>query len=742
MNRILLRAGSLALAFTLALIGGPAFAQSTAGVVSGRVTLEASGDPVHGATVLLVGARRSATTGDDGKFEIANVPAGTYEVLAQREHFTAARQSITVTAGQTITVEFKLAIANVHEEVTVTASATGAATTFESFNAITSLDSTEIARRLGATLADVLDGEPGVAKRTFGPGTSRPIIRGFDGDRVLIMQDGVRTGDLSSQSGDHGVSIDPSGLARIEVVKGPATLLYGSNALGGVVNAITPQDAFRASPFAGTLGGVSVDGGSANAQAGFSGNVQHGRGPLLLYGNLTSRRTGDYDAPDETIPNSGTKLTTGEGGVGWTGNRAFFGVGAGFERNRYGIPFAGLLEGDEEAQIDLKIERQNVRFDTGLRNLGNSFADNVKFMVNYLDYQHDELEIAEGEESLGTRFKNQVFTLRAELEQKRRGKLGGRMGVEFLSRDYTAAGEEALTPDTTQNGFAAFVYEEVNLGRPRLLFGGRFDHTGYDAKFEDGALKPSFNGASGSVGLHAGLGSSSAVVFNLTGSSRAPALEELFNFGPHPGNLAFEVGDPNLKMERSVGFDASIRSRGKRASGEFNAFVYSISNFVFLDVTDEIEDGLRVSNYMQGDSKFSGVEAAGHVDLHPKATVTASFGYVRATLTDTDEALPRIPPFSGRIGFTLRAGDFSIIPEVVFQSEQTRVFRDETPTDGWATFGLGAAWQRGTSHASHLIAFQAYNLGNETYRLHTSFLKDLAPEMGRGVKVTYSLRFF
>jgi iron complex outermembrane recepter protein len=362
--------------------------------------------------------------------------------------------------------------------------------------------------------------------------------------------------------------------------------------------------------------------------------------------------------------------------------------------------------------------------------------------VNYVDYQHDELEIEEGEESLGTRFDNQVFTLRGELEQKRTGKFGGRMGVEFLSRDYKATGAEALTPDTTQSSFAAFVYEEINFGRPRLLLGGRFEHTGYDASFEDGALTPSFNGASGAVGLHAGFGTSSAVVVNFTGSSRAPALEELFNFGPHPGNRVFEIGDPDLKMERSVGLDASVRSRGARASGEFNAFVYNISNFVFIDVTDEIEDGLRVGTYMQGDSMFSGFEASGHVDLHPKATLTASFGYVRATLSDTDEALPRIPPFSGRVEFALRAGDFTFIPEVVFQSEQTRVFRDETPTDGWATFNIGATWQRGTSHASHLIALQAYNLNNNTYRLHTSFLKDLAPEIGRGVKVTYTLRFF
>jgi iron complex outermembrane receptor protein len=717
-----------------------ASAQTTTGTIAGRVTLE-NGDPVHGATVIVVGARRQATTSDDGKFEITNVPPGKYEILAQRAQLSTSRQTTTVAAGQTVTLEFKLSV-GIHEEITVTGSATGVATTYEAFNAVTSLDATEIAKKLGATIADALQDEPGIAKRTFGPGTSRPIIRGFDGDRVLIMQDGVRTGDLSSQSGDHGVSIDPAGLSRLEVVKGPATLLYGSNAIGGVVNAISPQDAFRTSPFSGTLGGVSFDTGSANEQAGFAGNVQHGRGPWLMYGSFTGRRTGDYDAPDETIPNSATKLFTGEGGAGWTGNRAYFGASAGIERNRYGIPFAGLLEGEADNQIDLEIKRQNFRFDTGMHNLSASFADAFRVTGSYLDYQHDEIEIADAIESLGTRFKNKIFTLRGEVEQRAGGRTNGRFGVEFLTRNYEAIGEESLAPATDQHAFSAFVYEEVGVGRHRVQFGGRVERTTYDASFEDGPVDRDFTGASGSVGFHADIKGSGAFVVNVSSSARAPALEELFNFGPHPGNLAFEIGDPNLELERSVGADFSLRGRASRAHGEVNFFVYNISNFVFLDVTDEIEDGLRVANYLQADSRFTGVDGAGHFHVGSVGELHLSLGYVQAKLTDTDEWLPRIPPFHGRVAFDARVKMITITPEVVFSSKQTHVFREETETDGWTTFNIGATWQRSGSHGSHLIAVQGYNLTNETYRLHTSFLKDLAPEIGRGIKATYSFRFF
>jgi iron complex outermembrane receptor protein len=707
------------------------------GTVAGRVTLEASGDPVHGATVIVLGARRQGTTDDSGKFEIANVPAGSYEVLAQREHLTTMRQTVTVAAGQTVTVEFKLNVGR-HEEVTVTASPMGAASTFEAFNAVTTLDPTEIMKRIGATLADTLEFEPGVAKRTFGPGSSRPIIRGFDGDRVLVMQDGMRTADLSSQSGDHGVSIDPASLQRIEVVKGPATLLYGSNAVGGVVNAISPQEVFRSTPFSGTLGGVSFDGGTANAQGGAAGNVQHGRGPWLVYGGGTVRRTGDYDAPNETVRNSATRLTTGEGGFSWNGTRGFAGVSAGLERNRYGIPFAGAFEGEEDVDIDIKVSRQNFRFDAGLKQLG-GFADVFRVTGNVVDYQHDELETEDGEDILGTRFTNQVFSLRAELEQKRAGRLGGRIGLETLARDYEAVGEEALTPPVTQNAFAAFAYEELAFGRHRLLFGGRFEHTGYDA--QDLATR-SFNGLSGSAGVHAAVGANGAVVVNVTGSSRAPALEELFNNGPHLGNLLFEIGDPDLEMERTFGIDASVRSRAGRAHGEVNVFYYNINNFVFLDVTDEIEDGLNVAFYTQGDSRFTGVEAAGHFDFGGRATLHASIGFVSAMLTATDEHLPRIPPVQGRVSFDIPWRQLVVTPEVVFAGAQNDVFRNETPTDGWATFNLSATFQVFKAHQSHAISVVGYNLTNTEYRLHTSFIKDLAPEMGAGVKASYTIKFF
>jgi iron complex outermembrane receptor protein len=755
----------------LAAWSGMAMAQTPAGTVTGKVTFQSTGAPVHGATVIIIGARRTTTTNEEGTFTVANVPPGAYEVVAQREHFSAARKSVIVSAGQTATVDFSLALETVHETLTVTASAAGTSTTFESFNAITSLDGVELARNIGTSIADALTTVPGVSKRSFGPGSGRPIIRGFDGDRVLIMQDGVRTGDLSSQSGDHGVSIDSGGLDRLEVVKGPATLLYGSNAIGGVVNAISPQDAFRVSPFVGSLGGLTFDASSADEAVGANGSVQYGKGGWTVWAGGGARRSGDYETPEATIENSASRLQNGRAGFGYVGERMFFSAGTSIEDGRFGIPFAGLFhhhhedggeepEGEEhDAQVDISSLRKNVRADFGLRNLASAFVDTVKLTFNYTDYNHDELEIEDGVEAVGTQFTNNTMSLRAELEQKRRGRLTGRMGGEWFRRDYDATGEEALAPKTQQDSLAGFVYEEMGFDRFRLQFGARVEHTRYDvgARPEvehDGegdagheheappVRDRSFTAMSGSFGVHANLGTSGAFVVNLSGASRAPALEELYNFGPHVGNLAFEVGNPELDIERTLGIDVSLRSRAQKVQGELNLFAYNISNFVFLDLHDEELDGLREADFVQADARFIGVEASGSVDLHERLHLHAGASYVRASLTDSSEALPRIPPLSARIELDMPFGDFKVGPELVLTAAQNRVFRNETTTDGSAVLNLNATYLVARGHATHTVALKAYNLTNETWRLHTSFIKDLAAEMGRGVKLTYSVKFF
>jgi iron complex outermembrane receptor protein len=267
------------------------------------------------------------------------------------------------------------------------------------------------------------------------------------------------------------------------------------------------------------------------------------------------------------------------------------------------------------------------------------------------------------------------------------------------------------------------------------------EHTRYNPDAED-VVKRRFTGFSGSMGFQAPTWQNGAFVANYTHSYRAPALEELFNNGPHPGNRAFEIGDPNLNHERSDGIDLSLRHISDRIRAEANFFYYDLGNFVFLDVTDEEEDGLRVANYSQGNSRYTGTELILNAGVHRNIWIDVGLDYVNAELKATKTPLPRIPPLRGHFGVEGRYLGLSVKPEVVMASKQDRIFTAEDPTAGYAVFNINASYTLPQRHFSHHFAFTAFNLGDRLYRNHLSLIKDIAPEIGRGVRFTYSMKFF
>jgi len=733
-------------------------AAQESGSVQGTVNFTLNSEPVHGAIVLIIGTGLVAESDELGHFQFDGLVPGTYELLAQREHLTAARQSVTVPAGGVETIAFMLELSPVHEELTVTTTAVDSSA-FEAFNAINTLDSFDIATNIQGTIGEILQHQPGIAKRSFGPGTSRPIIRGFDGDRILIMQDGIRTGDLSAQSADHGVSIDPASLERLEIVRGPATLLYGSNAIGGVVNAITPHESFLSSQTNGLRGQVTTDVSSADAQAGGNGSVQYGRGQWQVWGGLGHRRTDDYDTPEGPILNSALQLSTGRVGLGYAGAVGFFSAGYQLEDGRYGIPFAGRFENaadagsDEEPLIDADHQRYGLRIDVGAKNLDTPLLNAAKISVNYLDWHHEEIETADGREEVGTTFDNESIVVRAEIDQQSMGWLSGKFGVWSLFRDYASVGEEAITPRTQRTAFAAFAYEELDFDRYRVQLAGRLESNHYQVAprdhgaEKDGFVPPllrdrDFLGVSGSIGIQTTIGETGAVVANLTRSYRAPVLEELYNFGPHIGNLTFEIGTPDLGREASLGLELSVRHQSPRARGEFNFYTYDIDDFVFTALTGDTVDNLQVVEFLQGNSRFIGFDTDGSIRVHRSVWLNLGLGLVDAELSASNQPLPRIPPLHGRASADILYRGLSLNPELVWAAAQDNVFNKEAPTAGYLALNIGASYVWPLAHAAHIFSVRGSNLMNELYRNHTSFIKHLAPEIGRSIKVSYSLRFF
>ena len=318
-----------------------AFAQT--GRITGTVSY---GDNVvvHNATVEIAQTRQATETAKDGSFEISGLAPGRYTVLVHLEGFSDESRVVDVAEGETVELQFKLQIASLKEQVTITASGTEISV-FDSFQSVNSVGATALTKKASTSLGEVLDGETGVAKRSFGPGSSRPVIRGFDGDRVLVLENGVRTGSVGSQSGDHGETVDPLSAERIEVVKGPGTLLYGSNALGGVVNVVGHDDDEASDGFRGF---ATTVGGTADKQAGISGGLEYGFNKFLVRGNLSAQRTGDFRSPIGVIPNSASRSNTASFTAGYFGEKGFFRGTYGFDVRRYGIPFAALFHGGHD----------------------------------------------------------------------------------------------------------------------------------------------------------------------------------------------------------------------------------------------------------------------------------------------------------------------------------------------------------------------------------------------------------
>ncbi|HWR53648.1 MAG TPA: TonB-dependent receptor [Bryobacteraceae bacterium] len=710
------------------------FAQPQTATLTGTVRLVKPDEPLHHATVTIVQLRRAVETDDNGRYVFEGVPPGDYEVIAHMHGMADQRQSVKVGAGSVANLDFRLRLTVVHGEVTVTASGTEQAP-LETFQSVTSVGALELATRPATSLGDALENEPGLSKRSFGPGTTRPVIRGFDGDRVLVLQDGMGTGTVSSQSGDHGEPIDPGAVDEIEVVKGPATLLYGSNAIGGVVNVITSHHQLHAHPHEGLRGYLTGNTGSNNSSVGTSAGFEFGFRKWLFSADGGAQHSGDYSSPEARVVNSATRMENVFGGAGRYGERNTFNVNYGVQDGRYGVPFGAELAGEKDAgEIDLAFRRQNVRFNYGRKGIGGAI-DHLDASANYSDWTHKELEGAE----IGTQFFNRQFSARSAFEQKRTGRLSGRFGFSGNLRDYDAIGIERLSPPVTQRGAAAFALEEITLERLRLQFGGRFEHIGYTA---DGAPNRTYDGLSGSAAVNVPLWRGGAASANYTRSYRAPALEELYNFGPHTGNLTFEIGNPLLTREIGSGVDVALRHQGQKARGELNLFYYRMGDFVYLAPTGNINKGLIEARYEQANARYMGAELHADVRLTPDVWFHTGLDIVDAQLRVTRTPLPRIPPARARFALDYRRGGFGLRPEWVLTNRQSQVFPTETPTAGYGLFNIAASYNYATQHALHVFNVALVNAADQLYRNHLSFIKNLAAEPGRGVRVTYTVRFF
>ena len=711
----------------LCFISFSAFAQS--GTLSGRVTIAGQGAPVHNAIVVITQLKRTTQTDEQGQYEFKDVSAGAYNLIAHLDRLPDTVLRVEIKGDTVADIEIKLT--GLRDQVTV--SATGSEqTAFEAFQGVTGLDNTTLLESNSTSLGEALENQRGIAKRSSGPGSSRPVIRGFDGDRVLIAQDGIRSGSVSYSAGDHGEPINVLTVKRLEVVRGPATLLYGSSALGGIINAVTDHEQAHE----GLNGFFSAATASTLNLGGASAGLEYGTKRWMGWANGGGQKSGDYGTPLGKVLNSGTRAFDFTGGGGYYGEKVFFNASYFLNRNRFGVPFDPTKENAEIVALDPR--RQSLRLNGGFNELSGAL-DHVHLTFDYTNYKHDEL-IGNVPE---TRFFNKTSSYRAIAEQKRTGKLTGTFGLNGFYRDYQVEGGEALVPPTTQNSFAVFGVEQLDFGKFALQFGGRIERNEYHTLPSTERVNRAFTGFSGSFGLRVPLWEGGAFAVNYAHSYRAPSLDELYNQGPHPGNLTFEIGNTNLKRERGDGLDASFRQSWKRLRAETHYFYYRLQDYIFLAPTGAIEERLPVAEYLQANARYTGGEFDFSAGVNQYVTVNLGMDYVNANLTQARQlSLPRIPPARARVGVDFNYKGFRVFPEVVSSGRQTNVFTNETATAGWATVNVLAGYSRATSHIAHIFSVNGFNLNNKLYLNHLSFLKNIAPEIGRGVRVTYTMRFF
>ncbi len=749
MNR--LSAALFIAALVVSAVIAPTASAQTGTTLRGRVTQGQTNLPMAAALVVIDELRREVRADDDGYYVFDAVPPGQYHVGVRAEGYTTRRTEVTVGATPAtlnLSIDFDLHFAE------ILSVSPQARPQFESYQPTSVLAGQDLAKQLESTIGATLSESPGVAMRSLGPGPARPVIRGLDGDRVVVLEDGQRMGDLSSQSADHGVPINPAAAKRIEVVRGPATLLYGANAIGGLVNVITDQIPTEKTTT--TAGDFTVDFGSNGGQAGGAGDVHVGNGTFAFHFGGASRRSGNMTTPEGEVDNSQSRMVMGQVGGAWTGDNSYVGASYGYDDTSYGIPVV------EDGQISLTPKRHAFSARAGASEMG-GWLRSYRATLGVRRYEHSEVEGGE----VGTTFNNDSVEGEVLLSHRPTGRLVGSLGGWFLDRAFKATGAEALSPPVNQQSFAAFLYEEVKWSHATLQFGGRLDQTNY----EPGGVLPArdFTEWSGSLGLliqPEAARDNFVIAASLARAARAPALEELYFFGPHPGNFSFEIGNPNLAAEQGLGFDLSLRGRSDRFEAELTFFRNDIKNYVFRNPLSEEEFEEREAGFdelfgVEGedengghdhgefpfvefvgrDSVLMGVEAHLDLKLSTLFTLESTADWVTGELKDTGEPLPRIPPFRVTTGLKYQRNAFQAGGSVTVASNQSRVYGAETPTDGYLTARFFSSYSIARGGALHTFTARLDNAANESYRNHLNYLKDQLLEAGRSFKVVYTLGF-
>jgi iron complex outermembrane receptor protein len=619
--------------------------------------------------------------------------------------------------------------------VVVTASPFGASEGDQILTPAKVLAGDELRSKLGSSLGETLSGELGVSASAFGAGASRPIIRGLEGNRVKVLENGMAVSDLSGLSNDHAVTGESATARQIEILRGPAALLYGSGAIGGLVNVVNeriPTEHHETPTGVVETRYNSVDHGRSVS---FSGDASAGK--VALHVDGSGRDAGDYHIPDgpegDKLPNSALRQHTLGAGASYIGERGFIGASVSTLKKNYGIP------GGEGAKIDLDQTRYDI--DSALDAPLPGF-EKLRFKVGYNDYGHVELNAEGGPETV---FSNRALETRLEMTHKPVAGWSGSFGVQTEHARFSGlsaeTGESATVPVTVSDTRAAFLVEERAFGPVRVNAGVRVEAVKRDPA--GGAPRRSFDLVSYSAGAVLPVVPGYTVGLTASVAQRAPGADELYSGGPHESTLTFDIGNPNFRKETSRNLELSFRKTTGLVRWQANLFQNSVRDFIYGEVSDTLLDDegnpgdeLRERIFRQADATIRGAEAEISYNQHREGLSLRAFGDLSRGSLDDAGSLPLQPAkrVGAEVGYKQGAvrGGVSLLRAL--KQERLAAF-ESTPTPAYTQLDANLSYTQRFNGTDLTWFIIGKNLLDEEIRISTSVLKDVAPLPGRNITV-------
>lgn len=731
-------------------------------------TVQTARQPILGATVRVLELDRVTYTGARGEFSFPEVPRGRYQVFVRASGYASVTTTVDVGASPA-PLSFDLKPSAVAlQEIVVTASPISR-TSDDQYQSVASRSQAEFLNAAGASFAEKISDLPGVTVRGNGSAPSRPILRGLSDNEVLVLENGLRMGDVATYDPAHATPLDALGISRVDVVRGPASILYGPSTIGGVVNVISDiVPTISDHPISGTM---ALEANSVSDQAAAYGNTVFTRGNQVFRLSAGGVHAGSTRIPSAvyTDPGTGARFSldrmpqtfhrSGEVGAGYAyqGLLGMIGIGAKHYEMNYGVP--GVPPNSDFIDVPPTTSRIQQRRETvelrGTRELDWSFVRQLRLTASYNDYDHAEFPTAQDSSGVSSpqanHFHKRALNTVLQLAQRPRGNLQGAIGLWSNIEDLTIEGDQPLGPNSRTTGIAGYAYEEyAATARTRLQAGVRFDYdkiqTRPDAASRDSAFRTLSasrlsNAFTASVGAIQQIADGLTLSLNIARSFRAPTVQELFANGLDAASGTYSVGTTTLRPETGLGLDVALRGTFTHAVFELSPYVNVINDYIYGFLRGDTIQGFPVRQFAAAKARLTGFEASLTVQPFSHVAIRASSDYVRSEDTDHDVPLPFTPPLRALVRTTYDDNHYTGLIEWRAAGSQTRLGEGDTPTSGYTVVNVGAGLRLSRLGAVHEISVHCDNLFDRAYRDNLSVIKDFLPQPARGFRVNYELRY-